>query len=243
MTLSIGDYAPDFTLPNQNGEAITLSSLRGQHVVLYFYPKADTPGCTTESCDFREAMPRFDSLDAVILGLSKDDVRTQKKFADKYNLPFDLLSDTDSKTVEAYGAWVEKSMYGRTYMGIERSTFLIDKSGKIARLWRGVSVPGHIAEVQAALTGKPIASNNNINKSATPKATAAVKPAPKKFSKKPITKKTAAKPVKKAAKKTTKKPAKKVIKKSIKKVTKKPLKKMIKKPAKKLVRKTKRKAA
>jgi peroxiredoxin Q/BCP len=254
MTLKIGDYAPDFTLPNQNGEHITLSSLRGQKVVLYFYPKADTPGCTTEACDFREAMPRFDNLDAVVLGVSKDEVGAQKKFSDKYNLPFDLLSDMGQNTVEAYEAWVEKSMYGRTYMGIDRSTFLIDASGKIAAIWRSVSVPGHVAEISQILSGKSVANNNAqpaLKKTASKakplaKKSAAKKPAAKKAvakaAKKPA-KKIVKKLAKKPAKKIAKKPLKKIVKKAIKKIVKKPIKKVVKKPAKKLAKKAKRKAA
>jgi thioredoxin-dependent peroxiredoxin len=218
-TLRIGDYAPDFTLPNQNGQPISLSGLRGQKIVLYFYPKADTPGCTTEACDFREAMPRFDSLNAVILGISKDEIPALGKFAEKYELNFDLLSDAGRNICETYGVWTEKSMYGRNYMGIERSTFLIQENGTIAAIWRGVSVPGHVAEIATILGGRSVANTNA----------------------KPVAKKPAAKkPVKKpAAKKSTaKKPAAK------KPVAKKPVaKKAAKKAIKKLAKKTKRKAA
>jgi len=121
-------------------------------VVLYFYPKDDTPGCTKEACSFRDERPKFDKKDAVILGVSFDDLESHKKFAGKYKLPFPLLSDADKKIAEAYGVYKEKSMYGRTYMGIERSTFVIDKDGKIAQVYRKVRVDGHSDEVLGALS-------------------------------------------------------------------------------------------
>jgi len=130
-----------------------LKEFRGKkNVVLYFYPKDDTPGCTKEACSFRDERPKFDKKDAVILGVSFDDLESHKKFAGKYKLPFPLLSDADKKIAEAYGVYKEKSMYGRTYMGIERSTFVIDKDGKIAQVYRKVRVDGHSDEVLGALS-------------------------------------------------------------------------------------------
>ena len=200
MTLSIGTFAPDFTLTADNGTPVTLSSLRGKKVVLYFYPKDDTSGCTTEACDFRDNITQFRASGAIVLGISKDSVQSHKKFKDKYSLNFNLLSDEGSNVCELYGTWVEKSMYGRTYMGIERSTFLIDESGKITAIWRKVSVPGHTAEVAATISGKRIAANNNIV--TFPKA-AKAKPAKK------VKKAKIKKPAKKAATKVKSKKSKK----------------------------------
>jgi peroxiredoxin Q/BCP len=146
--LKVGDAAPDFRLPSTEGREIALKEFRGKkNVVLYFYPKDDTPGCTKEACSFRDEQTKFDKKDAVILGVSFDDLESHKKFAGKYKLPFPLLSDADKKIAEAYGVYKEKSMYGRTYMGIERSTFLIDKDGKIAQIYRKVKVDGHSDEI------------------------------------------------------------------------------------------------
>ena len=151
--LKVGDTAPDFRLPSTEGREIALIEFRGKkNVVLYFYPKDDTPGCTKEACSFRDERPKFDKKDAVILGVSFDDLESHKKFAGKYKLPFPLLSDADKKIAEAYGVYKEKSMYGRTYMGIERSTFVIDKDGKIAQVYRKVRVDGHSDEVLGALS-------------------------------------------------------------------------------------------
>ncbi len=147
MTLTAGATAPDFTLPTDGGGSVTLSALRGQNVILYFYPKDDTPGCTTEACGFRDAMPDFAGADAVVIGVSKDSVASHDKFKTKYELPFTLAADTDGHVCEAYGVWVEKSNYGRKYMGIERTTFLIGKDGMIKRVWNKVKVNGHVAEV------------------------------------------------------------------------------------------------
>ena len=152
MTLNIGDTAPDFTLPTDGDGEIKLSDLNGQNVVLYFYPKDDTPGCTTESCGFRDALPAFEKLNAAIIGVSKCSVAKHDKFKEKYKLNFPLASDENGKVCESYGTWVEKNMYGRKYMGIERTTFLIDTEGKIAAIWNKVKVKGHVEEVQAALT-------------------------------------------------------------------------------------------
>jgi peroxiredoxin Q/BCP len=145
-----GSRAPDFTLSSDDGAEITLSELRGKKVVLYFYPKDDTPGCTTEACDFRDAMPRFEGVDAVVLGVSPDSVESHRKFKDKFALNFPLLADADHEVSEAYGVWKERSMYGRKFMGIERSTFLIDEDGNVAEAWRKVKPAGH-AEMLAEL--------------------------------------------------------------------------------------------
>ncbi|MBB3064471.1 thioredoxin-dependent thiol peroxidase [Limibacillus halophilus] len=150
MSLNVGDKAPDFTLPSDGGGSISLSGLKGKTVVLYFYPKDDTPGCTKEACGFRDSLPDFTGIDAVVIGVSKDSVAKHDKFKAKYELPFPLVSDEDGSVCEAYGTWVEKSMYGRKYMGIDRATFLIDAEGKIASIWRKVKVPGHVEEVLAA---------------------------------------------------------------------------------------------
>lgn len=149
--IDVGSVAPDFTLPRDGEGTVSLSSLRGKWVVIYFYPKDDTPGCTTESCDFREAFPRFEGLDCHILGISKDSVASHNKFKTKYDLNFPLLSDEKDHVCEDYGVWGERSMYGRTYMGIERSTFLIDDQGIVRHLWRGVKVANHVDEVLSTL--------------------------------------------------------------------------------------------
>jgi thioredoxin-dependent peroxiredoxin len=151
--LKVGSKAPDFTVLTDMGEKLKLSSLKGTKVVLYFYPKADTPGCTKEACGFRDEMPRFEGADAVILGISPDPVKAVAKFKEKYSLPFTLLADEDNKVAEKYGVWVEKSMYGKTYMGVARTTFIIDAEGRIARIFPKVKVEGHTAEVLAALAG------------------------------------------------------------------------------------------
>lgn len=146
-----GDPAPEIRLATDSGETFTLSSLRGRNVVLYFYPKANTSGCTTESCEFRDAMPRFSAAGAAIVGISPDSVSAQARFKARYALPFPLLADVDHAAAEAYGVWKEKSMYGRKYLGVERTTFLIDKQGRIARVFTKVKPAGHAAEVSEAL--------------------------------------------------------------------------------------------
>lgn len=146
-----GDLAPDFTLPTDTGEPLTLASLRGQWVVLYAYPKDDTSGCTTEACEFRDLVPRFDGARAVVLGISPDSVKSHQKFKAKYQLPFTLLADEEKVALQAYDLWKEKSMYGRKYMGVERTTFLIDPAGRVARVWEKVKPAGHAAEVMAAI--------------------------------------------------------------------------------------------
>ena len=148
--LEIGDIAPDFTLPTDGSGELTLSGIRGQQVVLYFYPKDDTSGCTKEACDFREKIQDFEKAGVVVLGLSPDSVQRHNKFKAKYDLPFSLIADEEKVALEAYGVWVEKSMYGRKYMGVERSTFLIDAEGRIKASWRKVKVPGHVDAVLSA---------------------------------------------------------------------------------------------
>ena len=147
-----GRPAPDFTLPSDEGGEVTLSDLRGKKVVLYFYPKDDTPGCTIQACDFRDAAPSFRGVDAVVLGVSADSVASHRKFREKYDLNFPLLADESHAVCEAYGVWKEKSMYGRKLMGIERSTFLVDEEGNIERIWRKVSPKGH-ADMLSELLG------------------------------------------------------------------------------------------
>ena len=147
MTLQIGQQAPDFTLPATDYETIALKGLQGQAVVLYFYPKDDTPGCTTESCEFRDNFNALKSISVTVLGVSKDSVKSHDKFKEKYKLNFPLLSDEEGAMLNAYGVWTEKSMMGKKYMGIERSTFLIDGTGKIVQIWRNVKVADHVAEV------------------------------------------------------------------------------------------------
>jgi len=153
MTLSVGKPAPDFTLPTDGGGEVTLSALKGKKVIVYFYPKDDTPGCTKEACGFRDALPDFSKADAEIIGVSKDSVAKHDKFKAKYELPFTLASDGDGTVCEAYGTWVEKSMYGRKYMGIDRATFLIDEKGLLQAEWRKVKVPGHVEAVLEAARG------------------------------------------------------------------------------------------
>ena len=143
-----GDQAPDFTLTASNGRTVSLQGQRGKPFVLYFYPRADTPGCTREACAFEESIPSFG--DIAVIGVSPDAIPPIEKFAKKYNLTFPLASDPDNKVAETFGVWIEKMNYGKTYMGIERSTFLIDAKGKIARAWRKVKVDGHAADVMTA---------------------------------------------------------------------------------------------
>ena len=150
MNLTIGDKAPDFTLPTDGNGTIALKALRGKKVVIYFYPKDDTSGCTKEACGFRDAMPDFSKIAATIIGISRDSVRAHDKFKQKYALPFILGSDEGGEVCEKYGVWVEKSMYGRKYMGIERTTVLIDEKGVIRGLWPKVKIDGHVGEVLAA---------------------------------------------------------------------------------------------
>jgi peroxiredoxin Q/BCP len=151
MTLEAGKKAPEFDLPTDGNGRVSLKALKGKNVVLYFYPKDDTSGCTAEAQGFQAQLKAFEKLGTVIVGLSKDTVAKHDKFKKKYGLTFPLASDEDGAVCERYGTWVEKSLYGRKYMGIERCTFLIDGKGTIARVWRKVKVPNHVAEVLAAV--------------------------------------------------------------------------------------------
>lgn len=148
-TLAEGDKAPLFSLEGDGGKKVSLKDFAGKPVVLYFYPKDDTPGCTTEAINFTAAAASFKKLGAAVIGVSKDTVASHEKFKKKHALAVILASDPEGKVIESYGSWVEKSMYGRTYMGIDRSTFLVDGKGKIAKIWRKVRVPGHVEEVLA----------------------------------------------------------------------------------------------
>lgn len=150
MTAGPGSPAPDFSMPSDGDGTVSLSGLRGRKIVLYFYPKDMTSGCTKQACGFRDAMPDFSAIDAEIIGVSKDNVASHDKFKAKHELNFRLASDTDGSVCEAYGVWVEKSMYGRKYMGIERATFLIDGDGVLREVWRKVKVPGHVEAVLKA---------------------------------------------------------------------------------------------
>jgi len=145
--LKIGNKAPDFSLPDADGNIVKLSDFRGKKVILYFYPKDNTSGCTREACDFRDATPRFDAADAVIVGVSPDSEASHRKFRDKYDLPFVLLADADKKVADLYGVYQEKNMCGKKSMGIVRSTFVIDENGKLAEEMRKVKVDGHVAAV------------------------------------------------------------------------------------------------
>jgi peroxiredoxin Q/BCP len=149
--LAEGDKAPDFTLPSSSGKSVKLSDLEGKNVILYFYPKDDTPGCTKEACTFRDNLPRFGEMDAVILGVSKDSLDSHADFIKKYGLNFTLLSDEGLQVNNLYGTWVEKENYGRKYWGTERSTFVIGKDGNIKKIFRKVKVDGHEKEVLEAL--------------------------------------------------------------------------------------------
>lgn len=147
MTLSIGDPVPNISLPSSSGKNVSLTDFKGKKIVLYFYPKDDTPGCTKESCAFRDAVEDYADLNAVIVGVSKDSLASHEKFIEKYELPFELLSDENLELMKEFGVWKEKSMYGKTFLGVERSTFLIDEKGIIQKEWRKVRVGGHVEKV------------------------------------------------------------------------------------------------
>ncbi len=149
--LAVGDKAPDFTLPNEAGKPVRLKDLRGQQVVLYFYPKDDTPGCTTEACAFRDAKTKVSKAKAIVLGVSLDGQASHQKFIEKYELPFTLLSDEEAVVSKQYGVYKQKNMYGKKYWGIERSTFVIDAEGMVKALFRKVKVDGHVSDVLAVL--------------------------------------------------------------------------------------------
>ena len=196
--LAIGDIAPAFTLPDQTGAALDSKSLKGQRYLVYFYPKDSTPGCTMQACGLQSDLEQFNNLSIRVLGVSMDSVASHKKFADKYGLRFSLLADTERKLIEAYGVWVEKSMYGKSYMGISRSSFLVGANGKIEQVWEKANTKTHAQDVLAFVNGgaAPAAAK-------APAKKAAAKPAP---SKKAAVKKAAAK--KAAVKKA---PAKKAV--------------------------------
>ena len=149
--LAVGDKAPEFSLPDQDGSKVMLKSLKGQQVVLYFYPKDDTPGCTKEACGFRDSLGAITKADATVLGVSLDGAASHQKFIAKYGLPFSLLSDEEAEVSKAYGVYKQKNMYGKKYWGIERTTFVIDPAGKLKAVFRKVKVDGHLDEVLAAL--------------------------------------------------------------------------------------------
>ena len=163
MSLQAGDKAPDFKANKQDEKEVKLSDFSGKKLVLYFYPKDDTPGCTAEACDLRDNYERLLAQGYSILGVSPDNEKKHRKFIDKYSLPFDLLADTDHKIAEDYGVWVEKSMYGRKYMGVERTTFLIGPDGRILRIWNKVKVPGHAEEVLEAPTPAVVTAQKGLN--------------------------------------------------------------------------------
>ncbi len=149
--LDAGQMAPDFTLPSDDGSEVGLSALRGKKVILYFYPKDSTPGCTTQACDLRDAMARIENRGAVVLGVSPDAIASHEKFKTKYDLNFPLLSDGEHEVAEAYGVWKEKSMYGKKRWGVERSTFIVDEEGRVQEAWRKVSPKGHADAVTDVL--------------------------------------------------------------------------------------------
>jgi thioredoxin-dependent peroxiredoxin len=151
MSIKVGDLAPNFELPTDGGKTLSMGELKGKNVVLYFYPKDDTPGCTREACSFRDNLPKFSSKDATILGVSRDSGESHDQFKAKYELPFTLVSDVDGKLSEDYGVLVERERDGKKSIGINRSTFLIDKKGIVRKEWRGVNVDGHSEEVLAAI--------------------------------------------------------------------------------------------
>ena len=169
--LQAGDTAPAFSLSSDSGKTVSSASLKGQRYLLYFYPKDDTPGCTKEACAFRDNLPAFEKLGVPVFGLSADDEKSHARFVKKYGLNFPLLSDPGHELLEAYGAWVEKNMYGRKYFGVQRSTFVIDGHGKIEQVWPKVSPEGHAEAVMAYLSGKPAPAK----KTAARKAAAAPK--------------------------------------------------------------------
>ncbi|NRD46791.1 MULTISPECIES: thioredoxin-dependent thiol peroxidase [Corallococcus] len=175
-----GDKAPGFSLPDQSGATVSLSQFKGRHVVLYFYPKDATPGCTTEACDFRDEHSALVKAGAVVLGVSPDSVASHQKFATKQGLPFSLLADPDHALADAYGVWGEKSLYGRKFMGLIRATFLIGPDAKVVRVWPKVKVAGHVAEVLATLQGGSSSDAASAPKAPTkaPVKAAAAKKAP-----------------------------------------------------------------
>lgn len=242
----------DFTLQTDTGEMLTLSSLRGRPVILYFYPKDDSSGCTQESCELRDLFPAFQGADAVILGVSPDSVASHQKFKAKFSLPFTLLVDEGHALAEQLGLWVEKSLYGQKYMGVQRTTYVIGADGAVQHVFEKVNSAGHADEVMAFLQGgleaaqQVRAGYDAAAKHAKLVAEAAVEekaPAKKAAAKKPAAKKAVKKVVKKVLKKVVKKAAKKGVKKLTKKVAKKATRKAIKKAPKKTFKKVVKKAA
>lgn len=150
--IDVGDKAPDFSMPASFGRTVASAELRGSRYLLYFYPKADTPGCTTQACGIEEALPALSKLGVTVIGVSPDPIPAIEKFARKFNLTFPLASDAEHTLAESYGCWVEKSMYGKKYMGMERSSFLVDADGKVTHAWRKVKPEAHAAQVREALT-------------------------------------------------------------------------------------------
>ena len=203
--LTIGDTAPAFTLPDQTGTMLDSKSLKGQRYLVYFYPKDSTPGCTMQACGLQSDLAQFNGLGIRVLGVSMDSVASHKKFADKYDLRFSLLADTERQLIEAYGVWVEKSMYGKSYMGISRSSFLVGANGKIEQVWEKANTKTHAQDVLAFVNGGAVpAAGKAPAKKAAAKPAPAKKAAVKKASaKKAVAKKAPAKKV--AAKKTVKK--------------------------------------
>jgi thioredoxin-dependent peroxiredoxin len=198
--LKIGAAVPSFNLKTEAGKAISSASLKGQRFVIYFYPKDDTPGCTKEACGFRDNLPAFNKLKVPVFGISADDEKAHGKFVNKYALNFPLLADPDHKTCDAFGTWVEKSMYGKKYFGIQRATFVIADTGKIEHVWEKVSPEGHAEEVLVYLNGGNTKAASTVKKTTLVKTPAkkslAKKVAAKKVAvKKPIAKKAAAKKV------------------------------------------------
>ena len=191
--LAVGDSIPDVTVNDANGNPVRLRALRGKPIVLYFYPRDNTPGCTQEACDFRDLQRAFAKLDATVIGVSADSEASHQRFAAKHDLPFTLLSDPKHVLLEACGAWQEKSMYGRKFMGIVRSTFLFDARGKLQHVWPKVRVKEHAAEVLAVLSGKPAPASKKkaAKKKATKKQAAKKQAAKKQATKKQATKKKA----------------------------------------------------
>lgn len=199
--LKIGDAVPDFHLNNEDGNTISNAGLEGQRFVLYFYPKDDTPGCTKEACGFRDNLPAFDKCKVPVFGISADDEKAHGKFVKKYNLNFSLLADPDHATCDAFGTWVEKSMYGRKYFGIQRATFVISGKGKIEHVWEKVSPEGHAEEVLAYLNGSSAPQKVSVKKAVPAKKVSPPKvPAKKVIAENKVIKKV---PAKKAAAKKT----------------------------------------
>ena len=225
---------PDFILETDTGESLALASLRGKRVVLYFYPKDDTSGCTMESCAFRDLFPVFDTTNAVVLGISPDDAKSHRKFKAKYNLPFTLLVDEGHALAELLGLWVEKTFYGQKYMGVARTTFIIGPNGEVEYVFDKVNPSGHAEEVMAYLVGGEEAAKlarASWDAAVAVAPVAAKKPAKKSAKKSP--RKAAKKPAKKAAKKPARKPARKAARKPVKKAAKKAAKRPSRKPARK----------